>query len=227
MYSDLMNNFFINIPGKQTKIFEKAEFDKNSNDTTFVWLLSTHTHKFGTDYDIFLRSSNGIKGSKIYEGSPFGFYDWAHPPVEYFEPQLAIPIKTGLIHEATYDNYSNDPVGFGFTTEDEMMLIFMQYTLKDPKKVSVGKKRIENLNERIKVYPNPTSNELNINVTDKSISKIELIDVIGNIVASTPVSGNENIITINKDKLGIVDGIYFIKGVSQKKTYSQRVIFTN
>ena len=58
-----------------------------------------------------------------------GYYDYEDPAVRFFDPDtFVIKADDGLIHEATFNNDSTEDVGFGITTNDEMMLIFLQYT---------------------------------------------------------------------------------------------------
>lgn len=105
-----------------------------SGQTWNIWMLSTHTHKFGIDYDIFLGNSTNV-ANKIYEGHynfdytfNQGFYDWSHPPVKRFSPMLPVNMSSGITHQATYHNTSSSIVTWSFQTTGEMMLIYVQYT---------------------------------------------------------------------------------------------------
>lgn len=105
-----------------------------------MWMLTTHTHKYGTDYDLYQQTPSGGKGEKIFEGfmdytycnCDVGYYDWEHPPVKYYEPYYTIPAGTGLIQEAKFNNTGSSWVTFGLTTNDEMMLFMAQYTEGEP-----------------------------------------------------------------------------------------------
>ncbi|OWY17651.1 T9SS C-terminal target domain-containing protein [Sphingobacteriales bacterium UPWRP_1] len=105
-----------------------------------LWMLTSHTHKFGTDYDLYQKTPSGGKGEKIFEGfmdytycnCDLGYYDWEHPPVKYYEPFYTIPAGTGLVQEAKFNNTSDSWVTFGLTTNDEMMLFMAQYTEGEP-----------------------------------------------------------------------------------------------
>ena len=102
-------------------------------------MLTSHTHKLGVGYDIWLRDEFGNKGEHIFNGNydyqgcdcDLGFYDWSHPPVRYFEPFLELPPFAGFIHEAVYNNPGSSPVCVGLTTEDEMFITMAQYTVGD------------------------------------------------------------------------------------------------
>lgn len=113
-----------------------ADLTGGGADSLYIWLLSSHTHKFGVGYNIYLRNPGGGKGQQVYDGFydfdyTFyqGYYDYEDPAVRFFDPDtFVIKADDGLIHEATFNNDSTEDVGFGITTNDEMMLIFLQYT---------------------------------------------------------------------------------------------------
>lgn len=125
MKSELLIKPFIFIPPGVTDV-ETATVTNGPQWN--IWMMTSHTHKYGTDFDVYLKAPGGGKGTQIFEGSPLGFYDWSHPPVEFFSPFLELPAGAGLVHEAEYFNYSSSPVTFGVTTEDEMMITIIQYT---------------------------------------------------------------------------------------------------
>jgi len=134
MHAELIPNLYIFIPNNnQPTTF--SDDVRRTGQTWNIWMLSTHTHKYGIDYDIFLRNSNGSQGTQLYEGHydfdytfNQGYYDWSHPPVKFFNPMLAVNMSNGLIHKATYKNNGPNSVTWGFTTDGEMMLIYVQYT---------------------------------------------------------------------------------------------------
>ena len=97
-----------------------------------LWNISSHTHKLGVDYDVWDRNPNGTKGNQIFEGTVNGFYDYAHPHIDYFEPYHTIPQNQGIIHRALFTNPSSSAVTFGLTTDNEMMITIIQYTEGDP-----------------------------------------------------------------------------------------------
>lgn len=141
-----------NDPNKTVTYTEEVVW--NNPDTISVFMLSTHTHSWGVNYDIFRRdpSAPGKKGEKIYDGHynfdytfNMGRYDWEHPAVRRFDPLLPVDMNKGLIHEATYATINSngvEPVGcvpgiacgvppfimaWSFQTNGEMMLIYLQY----------------------------------------------------------------------------------------------------
>ncbi|MEC9273408.1 MAG: hypothetical protein VX680_01840, partial [Candidatus Neomarinimicrobiota bacterium] len=53
--------------------------------------------------------------------------DWEHPPILNFDPPIEIANGQGLKLIATYDNPTDYTVRFGFSSTDEMMILFGWY----------------------------------------------------------------------------------------------------
>lgn len=159
----------------------------------YVWYLGSHTHARGTDFDIFLRNPDGTKGDQIYEGFydteynfNQGFYDWEHPPNRYFEPDLLqIPMASGFTFEAEYVNNGDDTLFWGNTTEDEMMLIFMQYTTEPLNQGGTGIGETFGADVfGLTAMPNPTNDNSTIRfeLEEPANVEISLMDVTGRVV---------------------------------------------
>lgn len=143
-----------------------------AEDSIYVWFLSSHTHKYGIDYDIYKRNPDGSRGDQLYEGFynttydfNQGFYDWEHPGNLYFDEQFGdlMPLskRDGLIQEAKYQipgsaNESAPFITFGLTTDDEMMLAFIQYTEQPLSSFNTSISERMNEPSFLSVYPNPT-----------------------------------------------------------------------
>lgn len=167
MRAQLVNNggLFL-LPGVNNVTME----DTWGGDDREIWQLSSHTHKYGTDYDIFIRDSiTHGHGDQIYEGYynrdytfNQGFYDWQHPAIRLFDPLLTVRTNEGLIFETRYNNLSGSFVTFGLTTNDEMQLSTYLYVNKH-EVVTVG-----NMSPTIAdaykfvAYPNPMQHQVTI-----------------------------------------------------------------
>lgn len=108
----------------------------SKNQDINLWNITPHTHKFGTDYDVFIKNPDNSYGIQILEGqydfdyNTFtGNYDYEHPPIRFFDNFLEIDKTTGLIQQTTYHNTSEDWIYWGVTTADEMMISIVQYTV--------------------------------------------------------------------------------------------------
>lgn len=66
---------------------------------------------------------------------------------------------------------------------------------------------IENVNEFIKVYPNPASTEINFLVEGIDVSRIEVVDIIGKVIDSQETSGQ----LTKLDLQGYSNGTYFYR----------------
>ncbi len=141
-------------------------------DSTFywnLWSIQAHTHKWGTDYNVFLRNPDGTKGDIIYNGSynvthtfDQGFYDWEHPPLRYFDPPLSVDQTIGMIHEATFNNNTSDTIGFGLKTTDEMFVSYIFFT-KSETPIGILQDRVFN-DTHVKIYPNPIQQQAWIHI---------------------------------------------------------------
>ncbi|MGL4631787.1 MAG: hypothetical protein ACRCVT_11325 [Leadbetterella sp.] len=114
---DLQNN---NIPiqAKSTVTHTKNfTFNKNSRIVT----LFSHTHKLGKKFEILIKGGTR-NGEVVYTST-----NWEHPKKIDFKDPILIKAGEGLTSRITYENYTSKNVNFGFTSEDEMGIIFGYY----------------------------------------------------------------------------------------------------
>jgi hypothetical protein len=230
MYSDLVTDFNIIIPADNAPhTFTQADYSTSATRYWNLWQLTSHTHKYGTDFDIFKRNANGTQGDQIYEGwyntdytFNQGYYDFSHPPIRQFSPLEQINPRNGLIQKATFRNSGNSLVYFGLTTNDEMKLYYIQYTLGD----LINPTGIEtNNSSAFSIYPNPTENSFTIQFNIESESNIEILlsDISGRKVMQKNYgklsSGIQNI-TIDSE---LSDGIYWVNVISNQGNRIQKI----
>lgn len=72
----------------------------------------------------------------------------------------------------------------------------------------------------LSIFPNPTSGVVNININDKTIDKVEVVDALGNTVLSAEYDDNE--VSIDLTKFGT--GVYFVKVTSEDDTVVEKVV---
>lgn len=216
--------------------FTGTRFDGSSEKDWNIWFLSTHTHKYGTAYDIFKRNSDGTAGDILYNGNyntdysfNQGYYDWEHPANRYFEPLETVKASNGILHKAKFK--INDPneeaffITFGLTTSDEMMLVFMQYTETDP----VGIKEAITTAKEVNVYPNPVSDILNFSylLEDESQVAIDVYDINGKLVANLMDRrefAGKKFAQINTNAPGWTSGTYFVRLSVNGESISKQII---
>lgn len=238
MYCKLVDNTNILILNTSTDYtFSKSDYDSNASNMWNVWLLSSHTHKYGKDYDIYLRNPGGGKGDKIYEGFynidysfDQGYYDWEHPPTRKFDPLFEINPRNGLIQEAVFNNDGPLPVTFGLTTNDEMMLYFIQYTLGTPITTGISEDKTNSF--YLNSYPNPFEGSTQITYTlDKpSTVSIVIMDMLGKKVATIANEEEQQIgnhaYTFNPQQYGYSAGAYVVKAIINDEHVSKTIIQT-
>lgn len=156
----------------------------------FIWGLMGHTHQWGTGYKVYKRE-NGQRGDIIYDaacvqgipGCVAPFFDYQHIPIRYYEPLLPLTFNAsnGIEHEATYINNGPNPVQFGVTSDDEMMVLVAMYT-SDTTGLSVvtATEDLETPLNDIKVYPNPMISYTTFSLPrDLGTVDITLYDLLG------------------------------------------------
>jgi hypothetical protein len=86
-----------------------------------VFLLTSHYHERGQKFQIAI--SGGLRnGEIVYESS-----DWAHPLEKTFDPPIVLNPGEGLKTIVTYNNTTDQLIKFGFTSKDEMDVVFGYY----------------------------------------------------------------------------------------------------
>lgn len=239
MHSDLVSNTaFIIFNNSNDITLSKADYSSGASNMWNIWLLASHTHKYGKDFDIYKRNPNGSKGDKIYEGFfnidysfDQGFYDWEHPPTRLFDPLLEINPREGLIQEAVFNNNGSVPVTFGLTTNDEMMLYFIQYT--KGASITTGIETNESLNQvYFNVNPNPFASSTNIsyNLKEKATVSLEVVDLLGKKIhtfsADEAQASGTYTYDFNPQQYGYSSGIYVVKATINGEQISKRIIQT-
>lgn len=248
MESNLLINLQIFIPnnGDEVTFTDEVIFDQNSTDSLYIWFLSSHTHKYGTDYDIFKRNPDGSMGDQLYEGFynttydfNQGFYDWEHPGNLYLDEVYGelVPIaeKDGLIQRAKYQipgsaNESAPFITFGLTTDDEMMLSFIQYTRQPISTSTTGiTENAQSAPAFMSVYPNPTNgtSTVSFNLEQQSDVRLMVYNSLGQEVKTVfegnLAAGNATFnIEVSEDQ--DPNGLYLIQLITNGKMYTERLL---
>lgn len=213
----LVPNTNIPIPNDNVPVTFSDVFSLPSEAQLFVWGLTSHTHAYGKDFNIYKRTSSGTRGEQIYDagcangipGCNLEDFDYSHLPIRFFSPFEIINVQDGIEAEATYQNDGPVSVDWGFTSADEMM-IFVAFYLLDTTGVDMSapivnteikeKKSLDNL----KVFPNPTVNLLNFEIENGENYSVEVFDVNGKKIVNKIVDENVKLDVSNWPK-----GLYF------------------
>lgn len=214
MRSTLVPNFAIFIPndGNEVTFSRPVTF----NAELFVWQLGGHTHRYGQDYKIWKRNTNGTKGEMIYDGEcPNGipacnvpYFDYQHIPNRIFDELLPINFSKGVIHEATYVNDGPNSVSWGPTSEDEMMLFAMMFVADTTGlggNVATTTHDYTDISNELIVAPNPFGETTKVTLpSDFGIAHFRLFDALGREVQQiSNISSSEFIIKKGELSKGI------------------------
>ncbi len=232
MEAALIANTSIYIPNNGNTITETQTVN-NFGGELFVWGLMGHTHQWGTGYKVYDREDGG-KGELVYDAScPGGipgcvspFFDYHHIPMRYFDaPFYNIKFggpDGGFIHEATWENNGPNPVWFGPTSDDEMMVMIAMYLedttgLNIPSQQTTSLENISSITEKVDLFPNPMTHMSKLYVEEAVLPlRLHIYDVLGKPVKYIFEEQSEMII-IEKD--GMSSGLYFYQledGIGRK-----------
>jgi hypothetical protein len=232
MRTSLIPKLDILIPNNgQTVKFEQTVVQPGFGEI-FVWAMAGHTHKYGTSYKVHLRNANGSKGELIYDGacaegipgcaSPY--FDYQHIPFRVFKPLQPINMRNGFIHEATYMNDGPNPVRWGPTSDDEMMLVVLSF-VTDTAGIVTSMEMLPHASDKLKIWPNPANGNVQIQMPylfDQI--EITLWDQYGRMVFQTIGYGSGNHFSIELPSN--LEGVYFIAAAdkSSKKSWVNKLL---
>ncbi|HLP51111.1 MAG TPA: T9SS type A sorting domain-containing protein, partial [Chitinophagales bacterium] len=230
------NPFALQIPGDgQPVTFENVA--TAPGETRYFWNIQSHTHSRGKDFDMFLRNSDGTKGTQIYEGFynedytfNQGYYDYTHPAVRTFNPMLEVDMTNGLIFEATYLNNTGATIPFGLTTDGEMFVTYFSYTSELPATTSVKNEKDDK--SLLRINPNPAKNnfEINYTLTANDMVTIDLYNIAGvkvkNIFNGKQDEGKQTL-RVNAMDENLSAGLYFVHLQANGSTTVKKIVVMN
>ncbi len=93
---------------------------------THVFAVTGHTHAYGTNVEIAMSTNVDDEGMSLYpmEDAPFV---WDEPPVETFDPALTFDGNQGFRYRCSWDNTTNNDLGFGESANQEMCFLWAYY----------------------------------------------------------------------------------------------------
>ncbi|MFN8309680.1 MAG: T9SS type A sorting domain-containing protein [Chitinophagales bacterium] len=239
MKSHLSNNPFFSVPANSVKTVTYNDADNNTNETRYLWMLSSHTHKYGTGFDIFTKNTSmpGNIGDTIYKGTydyahgnELGYYDWQHPSIRFFDPLYSVNMMQGIFCKTTWNNTSSSTLTFGLTTDKEMQLFYYMYTLQLPVVQPNGISNFEDGNS-VHVVPNPLQGAglLIYQLKEPGTVDITVTDITGKLISrSSQEHQNEGThqVALN-DNGALPNGIYFARLHCNGKNITQKFVVGN
>jgi hypothetical protein len=232
MYSDLITNTNIAIPNNNQPVtFTVSDYLPSETRYWNLWQLTSHTHKYGKDYDLFTRTASGQQGEQIYEGFydidytfNQGYYNFSHPPIRQFEPLYQLNPRLGMIQQATFQNNGPETVYFGLTTLDEMMVYYYQYTLGDLIDNPNAIAEIDQL--KLTAFPNPSNGQFALQFTAATAgnAEIKLTDLAGRVLITEQKSVTQGNNTYNFDYSNqLSQGIYLVEVTAGQERSVRRI----
>lgn len=228
------------IPPHTTSMCIDADQNNGANETRYLWLLNSHTHKMGVGFTIYTYDNTkpNSLGDTIYDGNidynnqggaiNLGYYDWEHPSVEIFPNLKPINMKTsGLIAQTYYKNDSSFYQRFGFTTADEMQLFYYLYTTEVPAHPA-GINNLSKTDFDFTIYPNPMGSKGTINYTLNAAATVHasITDITGKEIATLKddkeQAGKYSIDLGEKQTLSA--GMYFARVTVNGDTYTKKFV---
>ena len=124
----MLNNTDFNLPANQITTIEKTlSFNQikaandlpNNVENIYLFQLFSHAHQLMTRFDVEFYDGQTEETQLIYTA-----LDYEHPPILTLNEHLQIQDGDYLRIVATYNNTTDDDVGFGLLSTDEMMILF-------------------------------------------------------------------------------------------------------
>lgn len=224
MYSSLIANTNIIIPNNGNTINHSQVVNTNLGEI-YLWGIMGHTHKYGTSYKVYERN-NFSQGALIYDGacaegvpgciSPL--FDYQHIPIRYIEPlmPLTMDAANGIIHEASWVNNGPSPVYFGPTSDDEMMVLVLMYTL-DTAGITTQAREVprQHTGMPYSLHPNPADDIAYLQLPEaQGMVTLVLQDAAGQVVLSQRSAAGESQISI--DLKGLPQGFYLFHATDEQ-----------
>ena len=86
--------------------------------------------------------------------------------------------------------------------------------------VGVGIEKLQN--NSFSIYPNPTTGKVSIVLENNSVSSVDVINLLGELLQSKTVNGNQS--TLELDITGVANGVYYIRINTDQKKHLQKLI---
>ena len=242
MKTEAYINQNIVIPYKDTVRWDVYAQDSTRTQNWNIWKLYSHTHKYGTAFNIWSLKEDGTKGPEIYDGNysyedgfNVGYYRWGpHVTVRTWPNDSLFPVNpwSGLVGTATWYNYAGpDTVWWGFSSADEMQVIFFLYVDGGPLSPTGINKPVDN-NISAEVFPNPVADQFIVkySLSEPATVKIDLMDMLGNkvtqLIREDSQGSGDYTQAFNVSEYKLQPGIYLVSFDIGGKTQTQKLVVT-
>ncbi|MBS1617482.1 MAG: T9SS type A sorting domain-containing protein [Bacteroidetes bacterium] len=240
MKTRLVNNPGLIIFPHATADLPYADGDNGNGEMRYIWMMSSHTHKYGTAYNLYVNdpsAHNGYSTDTLYNGDyeydpsgatlfDRGYYDWEHPSVKYFVPQRPVDFSNGggIVAQTTWNNTGGNLIHFGYTTADEMQLFYYMYTTRI---ATTAVNEVKSSDIKFAVYPNPMTDQgtLMYTLDNPATVKATIVNVAGSEVATLKEERNQaGTYTMDMGPKALAKGIYFARLSVDGATYTRKFV---
>ena len=241
METQLIPNTNIPIPNDgEEHSFEQDLSLPGLNIDMFMWAMVAHTHQWGKDFNIYMRNEDGTFGDQIYDGGcangipgcAVEEFDYQHLPMRFFDPFKRVVLDEGVVAEATYVNTGPNPVDWGLTSDDEMMLFVVMFTqdtagLSGPNGWTSVREAMREI-QPAGIWPNPASTQVTIDVGEPigADATAQFIDGSGRVVmdrAVQPSGAQRGRIALGDD---LPEGFYLVRITNDGRSFAGKVLVT-
>jgi hypothetical protein len=130
----------IRIPPRSVKTLGPTFFQIPSDiGEPKFFAMTGHEHQFGTNVQVAVTSGRDDPGTMVYDVPD---WKWNEPKTEVFATPLTVPPGGGFRFTCTWNNTSDQQVGFGESAMDEMCFFWAYYYPSHGPKVCVHTKRV-------------------------------------------------------------------------------------
>jgi hypothetical protein len=119
----------VDIPAGQTVTLEQYFTPSRASldlDGAKFFAITGHTHQLGTDMQVATSTTSGGTMTSVYAPATF---KWDEPETQTHKPEFQLPDgnQSGFNFKCTYNNTTNQSVGFGESANDEMCFFWAYY----------------------------------------------------------------------------------------------------
>jgi Copper type II ascorbate-dependent monooxygenase, C-terminal domain len=111
-------NQYIEIPPRSTRSFSDA---CTFNSDILVWALARHTHRRGTDFDVWW-TGGARDGEHVWTSA-----NWEQDIAFRFDEPVLVPAGSGFRWQCAFDNPTDETLIFGLEATDEMCILFGEF----------------------------------------------------------------------------------------------------
>ena len=162
---DNFSNENINLPPQQETTVTR---DFTFRETRHLLQIWAHAHEHMTEFRI-----EGVGGE--HDGELlYWTNDWEHPPLLHLDPPLTFQAGDAVRLETTYNNTTDNTIGYGLLSSDEMQFMFYMYVTGELTTSNEEETENPSSYRLAQNYPNPFNPSTTIEYTLPEATKVRV-----------------------------------------------------